>query len=145
MPRKLFIGRTILWDTVSTMDADRMRLLPAALLVTLSLTACQSPQRVAPTAPQDGASPETAFVTGRDIRAQYRILQEMGVQRLGRGLVMTRGCAFDVHMVRDTPQSPPRRVYFMLGGEQMDYRGACTLGPPGTGEQPVSGQGMLPR
>lgn len=123
-----------------------MRLLSATLLLlALGLTACQSPEGIAPTGRSDGGSPETAFVTGRDIQAQYRILQGMGVQRLGRGLVMTRGCAFDVHMVRDTQQSPPRRVYFMLGGQQMDYRGACTLGPPGTGEQVVSGQGMLPR
>lgn len=121
-----------------------MRYLSALLLV-LALVACQSPQGTAPTSQPDGNSSETAFVTGRDIQAQYRILERMGVQRLGRGLVMIRGCAFDVHMVRDAPQSAPRRVYFMLGGERMDYRGACTLGPPGTGERLVSGQGMLPR
>ena len=111
----------------------------------IAIVACQSPKGTAPTSRNDGRSPETAFVTGNDIQAQYRTLDGMGVQHLGGDLVMTRGCAFDVHMVRDAPQSPPRRVYFMLGGERMDYRGVCTLGPPGTGKQLVSGQGMLPR
>lgn len=122
-----------------------MRKFAIMVVVACAVAACQAPNAAAPSGRADGRTPETAFVTGRDIAAQYRTLQGMGVQPLGRGLVMIRGCAFDVHMVRDTPQSPPRRVYFMLGGEAMDYRGACTLGPPGTRETLVSGQGMLPR
>ena len=77
----------------------------------------------------DGKSPETAFVVGGSIGAEYQILQFMGIKSNSQALLTIRGCSFDRLSGGDLDTGELREVYFKLGSTNFDYRGECVLQP----------------
>ncbi len=77
----------------------------------------------------DGMTPETAFVVGGRIGAEYQILRFMGIKSNSQALLTIRGCSFDRLSGRDLDTDEPREVYFKLGSPGFDYRGECVLQP----------------
>lgn len=77
----------------------------------------------------DGMTPETAFVVGGRIGAEYQILRFMGIKPNMQGLVTIRGCSFDYLSGRDLDTGEPRKIYFKLGSPGFDDRGTCVLQP----------------
>ncbi|WP_338662389.1 hypothetical protein VQH23_19515 [Pararoseomonas sp. SCSIO 73927] len=77
----------------------------------------------------DGASPETAFVVGGRIGAEYALLRYMGLRSRLQALVRIRGCSFDVQHAREAGRDEDRQVYFKLGRDALDPEGPCALQP----------------
>lgn len=74
----------------------------------------------------DGLTPETAFVVGGAIPAEYAILRLMGLQRGVQGLIDRAGCYYDVQRARDPSTGETREVWFRLGGSgALAYTGRC--------------------
>ena len=86
----------------------------------------------------DGRTPESAFVVGGRIGAEYQVLDTLGFQPKTQALIAIRGCRFDVLTARDPDVGEPRIVYFKLGGDPVDPTRICALGPvtPGQGTSP---------
>lgn len=83
----------------------------------------------------DGRTPETAFVVGGHIQAEYQVLRIIGLRSTGmQALDEIRGCSFDVLSAQDTESGQARQVYFKLGNDTLDPGGPCVLGPA---NQPV--------
>ena len=77
----------------------------------------------------DGTSPETAFVVGARIGAEYEILRYMGIRSDLQALLRVRGCSFDRLSGRDVDTGEAREVYFKLGSDLLDDGGACVRQP----------------
>ena len=77
----------------------------------------------------DGLSPETAFVVGGRIGAEYQILRFMGIRSAMQSLVTIRGCSFDRLSGQSLDTNEPRDLYFKLGHPSFDYSGECALTP----------------
>ena len=77
----------------------------------------------------DGLTPETAFVVGGRIEAEYQVLRTMGIRSEMQALVTVRGCSFDRLSGRDVDTGAVRTVWFKLGRAGFGYEGACTLTP----------------
>ena len=74
----------------------------------------------------DGLTPETAFVVGGAIPAEYAILRLMGLQRGVQALVNRGGCYYDVQTARDPASGGTREIWFRLGGGgALAYSGRC--------------------
>lgn len=74
----------------------------------------------------DGLTPETAFVVGGAIPAEYAILRLMGLQRRVQALVNRGGCYYDVQTARDPASGETREIWFRLGGGgALAYSGRC--------------------
>lgn len=74
----------------------------------------------------DGRSPETAFVSGGVIGAQYAILRLMGYRRNVQALIDRGGCYYDVQRALDEATGETQDVWFRLGGGgALRYTGRC--------------------
>jgi hypothetical protein len=87
----------------------------------------------------DGRTPETAFVVGGRIAAEYQVLDILGLQPKAQALIAIRGCRFDVLTARDPDVGETRTVYFKLGADILDPQGPCVLGPATPGKRPLPG------
>ena len=79
----------------------------------------------------DGRTPETAFVVGGRIMAEYEVLRIMGLESAQQALVTIRGCSFDVQYAHEPGSDDTQRVYFKLGRDSLEPGGPCVLAPDG--------------
>lgn len=78
----------------------------------------------------DGRSPQTAFVTGGAISAEYAILRLMGYRSTLQALINRDGCNYDVQRAVDDATGATQDIWFRLGGAgALAYTGRCEPAP----------------
>ena len=77
----------------------------------------------------DGKTPETAFVIGGRVPAEYQVLGILGLRPQMQAFTTIRGCSFDVLTARDPDSGEARPVYFKLGPDTLSSAGPCALEP----------------
>lgn len=81
----------------------------------------------------DGLTPQTAFIVGGVISAEYAILRLMHLRRGVQALQTQEGCGYDVQHATDEETGERRAIWFLLGngsGYTGMYNGQCASHTP---------------
>ena len=77
----------------------------------------------------DGKAPETAFVLGDRLSAEYQVMRYLGLNAKMQALSTIRGCKFDILTADNPGNGDPRAVYFKLGNDTLGPGAVCELRP----------------